>query len=209
MLKKLTGACVGLAMTAVSLVTLPICPSKAAVVIEITESGPDVLLEYSGNLDLTGVPYGFGPATDWNADINPPINVLRSNSSLVDYDFYDLDSTFSSYGSGPRTFGTPNGSTFSVQQGYVGVREGYVSGEQILGGLSFADNSLIAMGLSSGVYTATLASGDSIQLRIGQLPLPSSLVLFGSALAGVSFLGLRRRRPRPLLQLAGTTGCSV
>ena len=105
---------------------------------------------------------------------------------------------------GPASFGPggasgPNSSTGSAvfligSGGDFWVPAGYVSGGSLDATQIFLNRTIANMGLTPGDHVYTLSSGDTMTVRVGSVPEPVTLTLFGLGLAGI---GVRRWRQGP------------
>jgi hypothetical protein len=174
---------------------------QAAVVFTLVESGGNVVLSGTGSVDLTGLTFD-DEESGGSPFINPSISAFRAGDtdSLADYDVYAGALGPASIGTGssyrPREFSTGSGDAFGFHidnsridpAGMVNVPRGYVSGSSLTGTGVFTGHTFESLGVTTGTYVWSWAS-DSITLNV--IPIPASVWLFGSALAG---LGWMRRK---------------
>ena len=169
-------------------------PAEAAITINFTEGGGDVVAVTSGTFDLTGLSLvdtvmilpGVTPNTGSFSAVSTA--VLRRYSGLT----------------GPTNFGTGGFLTALSGAGdpfYLSPTEGVVGLEAVISGplsatTTWSNQTFASMGLTSGTYVFSTPA-DTIMVNIGPVdaavPEPSSwlLMLFGFAAVGYS---LRRRR---------------
>jgi hypothetical protein len=176
-------------------------PASAGVVINVGQSGPNVVVTGMGTLNLTDLTFDETIPNDI-AQIVPLfalINLGPVSAATTSYHGISGPDAFS-----PLRLSTPASSGSGDMFGVIGasdlivVPSGYVSGTS-LSGTSTYDNSTIAMlGLSAGTsYTYTWGTGvnaDSLTVNIAVVPEPSSLLMGSVAtLAGLGTWARRRR----------------
>ena len=170
--------------------------AQAAYIATLVQEGSDVVATGSGTINLTSlsiIPGTF--ATE--ASIQPSIGLLFIGQALNEFvsDYTGV--------TGPTSFGNGNGDiTASSGSGDIvgvdettpfGVRtvtvpEGYVSGSPLFENSTWNNQTLSSLGVTPGTYVWTWGSGptaDSFTLNIILTPEPSSLMLFGVALAAL------------------------
>jgi hypothetical protein len=176
--------------------------ANAAFIINFTEVGSDVVLTYSGS--TTVIPSsdgGFSVSLNNDARLNPSNGfvsaTIGSGSFSVDAWNFDDGGQFPSFGTDTFTTGATvqAGSTIfgfiSSPTGQLYLPDDYVSGSSVGGSATFANASLVSLGITPGTYGTTFGGGaDSITLTAA-VPEPSSFALI--AVMGLGAL-LRRRR---------------
>ena len=70
---------------------------------------------------------------------------------------------------------------------------GYSSGDPLAGSATWAGETFASLGLAPGEYTFTIPS-DTFTVVIGQVPMPATLLLLVSAVAGLGAVRTWRRR---------------
>ena len=180
--------------------------ARAAYVINVTQSGGNLVFSGSGSIDTTdladveSVYYG-GPYIDADTD-HALFGSVGTGGIYADY-FQGI--------SGPSRFGSSfftimpdsgTGDAFGLYgSDIVAVPTGYVSGSM----LGFSDiavgQTISGDGLTLGTYVWTWGSGadaDSLTINIGvsSVPEPASLVMVGTGSLAI-FGHARRRRRRP------------
>ncbi len=183
--------------TYLALVAVLLSPmaANADLIITALDVGTEVVFEYDGSIDLTGLSGPFSASNSSNA-INSINGYFRAGQLGSSLDYYNISSVFGQFGlSGTLTPTSFSGDQFSIYSNpALGLRAGYTSGESITGMLSFA-GSIASLSLIEGTYSIILPN-DSIILNIGavqSVPEPGTLALFGLGLFG---MGLMRRRKK-------------
>lgn len=179
-------------------------PANAAVVVNIYESGGDVISEYSGTIDLGGVSFSssIGTGTDELRPVYPAYYslggayggffALTSGANWIDLVAFNTII--------PASSSTGNLFGFRGDIPLVYLESGYTSGALISGSMTFAGTTLAALGMNEGVYNNLMTWGgsiyaDSISMNIStagpsSVPLPAGLPLL---VAGLGMLGFTRR----------------
>ena len=156
----------------------PTSAATAPFSVSFVESGSDVLLSYSGTLDLTGLNFvqnttsgsgGVGPAQA--AFGIGPTGAL--DISLYTGATFSYPSNFGTNGGGPSSVeGT--GDYFGVFSGILPtnclvVPSGYTSGDYIIGTTTLSASTFTSLGLSAGTYNYSwgAGAGQSFVLTIG------------------------------------------
>lgn len=197
-------------------IALTISPLQAAYVINVTQSGSDVVASGSGSLNLTALMLtGVGPFQG---------EVVVTNAVVVEQllgvGVFNPATTFFGLLTGPTSFATTTPESFfpssssgtlvvldaqSSGQVAVGVIAGYVSGTAMSGTSTWNNTTIAGLGLTPGTYIYTWGTGgtaDSLTLQIGPpppppTPIPSSIYLLTIGMAGIlgwQMLLARRRQ---------------
>ena len=182
--------------------------AQGAVVIEITESGSDLLITTSGSLDTSGLSGDDPTFVDPVIFVNDNIaGVLLWSFGVGDQTYYSgpgdgfdtssFSNTFSS-GFGPGAATLVSGGAdfgFSTSLADLWTPAGYVSGSTVSQVLRVTGESFASLGINDGEFAefswTSAGGGDSIRMQAGAVPEPSSSLLVG--LGGLALI-LRRRR---------------
>jgi len=175
---------------------------QAAVIINVVESGNDVIFSGNGTLDvsnltsqgsgnlLAGIDFGAEVLIGGDPSGFPAVDFYGATGELSIPPVFGADQfTVANLGTGPRM-----GIAFSAFANQVApavvVPAGYVSGTQLSSTSTYAGQSFASLGLIPGTYVWSW-SDDSLTLNIAQVPVPAAVWLFGSAL---SLLGWQVKR---------------
>ncbi|MEP2776470.1 MAG: PEP-CTERM sorting domain-containing protein [Luteolibacter sp.] len=158
----------------------------AAIVMIVAPSGDDVVLSFSGSLNISGLTK-VDILTGGNVGaINGSNNVYYSFSSSVADAYVDSIGSVILQSPTSDTTGVDDiatGDTFGVflDGDDLFVPDGYISGSQISGSSIFPDTSLAELGITPGVtgFVATLNNGSGDTVSFSAIPEPSSALLFG------------------------------
>ena len=163
--------------------------SHATAIISAQEMGPDVVLELSGDLDLTGLSFQGTTTIDqgWVTPSIPGVFFAPSAGPVVDMYSYVGTAPAPISASGTTVFSTFAGDGFFVANDSVWVPQGYVSGDPLTAIMTFSGQSFASLGLVEGTYTWVLPA-DNVTFNV--VPEPSAALLLGLGLAG---LAARRR----------------
>ena len=190
-----------------SCILLPADRVEAAVTVTVTEAGGNVVFSASGTLNTTGLTYDAGGLTSAGIRPDPP-------STNSDHTVWTLGADpgtglatdgylgFSNFGGiiGPgtsfiaATSGT--GDRFGINDEYLILPEGFVSGASIASSSVFASADFSTLGLSEGTYVWDWGDGDGLNgdtLTLTVVPEPATTGLI-AGLALLGFAAYRRRR---------------
>ena len=173
--------------------------ASASVLFSFDESGGNVVGTLSGSLDLTGATSSATSVSSSNEIWPFRAIVVSGIASASSLDGYTVTGPYA-FGSNLITLASSStGSAFFLSPYFniVGLPQGYSSGADLSGTLSFAGATFASLDITPGDYVYTLPH-DSITLRFGSAatPLPAALPLFASGLGGLGLLGWRRRKKR-------------
>lgn len=175
--------------------------AQATYVVNVVQSGADVVASGSGMIDLNGLNY----TNIHTAQASP---LIQTNSGSI-FIGGQINTSVDPYAgiSGPMSLGSlglfiadsSTGDIVGVQgnSALLDLPTGYGSGDPLSSSAKWDHQTFASLGLTSGSYTWTWGSGahaDSFVLNIGtSVPEPATISIFGFGLAGLGFM-LRRRR---------------
>lgn len=193
--------------------------ASAAVIINVVQSGSDVVLSMSGSLSNLGTD---GSQYDSNDSSRATIGVIRD--FFPDKDFFRLakggitNVTYYNKTSGPglawgnsRVQSSSSSFTSSLNFFLMGnegltIDSSYVFGTAITGSATFNNKTLAGLGLTNqGSYVYTYGSGsnsDTVTFNIGgsggggggQVPEPTSMAIFGLGALGLAYRARRKAK---------------
>jgi hypothetical protein len=185
------AAALGLAMSAGQ--------AEASVVIDIFQSGGNVVATGSGTIDLSGLT--FFDSTSTGAAL------VAALGGVVVGPFGSADEYVTV--SGPASFGPGNGGGFAsssssgdvfgvcvgCSSGALFVPSGYVSGSALSGSTTFEGASFGSMGLTPGTYVYTWGSGaDSLTVDIAAIPESGTCAMMTLGFAALGLASFRAAR---------------
>ncbi|MGJ8658048.1 MAG: PEP-CTERM sorting domain-containing protein [Akkermansiaceae bacterium] len=181
--------------------------ANAAILITVQEVGSDVVVSYSGSLDLSSTLVKdddrSGSASALWSDGSG--GYLHSYNRAENTDDYNLNSvSYTAPTAAPQIFGggiyggVVAGDSlqidFSPTSGQIWVPDGYISNTQLSGSNTFQDTSFADLSPVLGTYEWSWSNGgnsDGLTLIVGSVPEPSSVFLLG-----IGVLGVASRRKR-------------
>ena len=178
------------------LVGIPV--AQAAVLINISESGTNVVATGGGTINLAALTApNSGNTGPQVIGLGAFITVGANGSNFTPYETITGPVNF---GTIAQSFGaTGTGNLFGVwgNGGSIFVPLGYVSNAALAGTAQWNNQTLATLGLTPGTYVYTWGSGTTadsftVQIRANAIPEPGTLTLV--ALGGVCALAYRRRR---------------
>jgi hypothetical protein len=180
--------------------------SQAGYVVNLTETGGDVVATGSGTINLTDLSFNIGSGGF------PPVIIPNVGEALFGLpgsaiDLYDTPI-------GPASFGSGGTEATNIGTGdYVGiisistnpfidelaVPRNYVSGSALQSTATWTGQTFASLGVTPGTYTwtwGTGANGDFFTMNIGasSVPEPSSLLLGVCGLGAIARAASARRR---------------
>ena len=173
--------------------------ANAAVVVDLTQVGSDVVATANGTLDLTGLTSqgNFGLAESVRGNIAyiglGSVGLVTGYSGLTGPGSFGTGSTFIPSNAFAGTSFALNGSAFGTP--YVFVPVGYVSGSAISGTATFFGQTVASLGLIAGRYSYT-SRADSVTVNVrGAVPEPSTWAMMLLGISGIGTVMRRRRKP--------------
>ena len=176
--------------------------AQATYVINVYQSGPNVVASGSGSINTAGLT-NFGNGSG-QPGVYPTNGNLGVGLAAADTGFSTVSGP--SFGSGPFVAANSASGTY-VQLGLfasgIYLIQGYVSGTIMSGTATWNSTTIAALGMNLGTYTYTWGSGanaDSLVLIIGSAPAPtgtpapSSIYLIVAGLAVSAAWGAIRMR---------------
>lgn len=168
--------------------------AQAAVIINVSQVGPDVVATGGGSIDLAGLTFDVNQGSAASIIPSQPEVLVGTSPSLDDYSGASSPGAFSS---GGLTFANAaTGDFIGASGGVIGVPGGYTSGGLLSDTATWNNATFASLGITPGIYVWTWGSplngsADSLTLDIG-VPEPATLALMGAGLAGIA--AARRRR---------------
>ena len=169
-------------------------PAHAVMIVNATESGGNVIFNYSGSLNTSGLNYAYTGILSNVSLVNPsrpdpayPTTPqgyflgVGGSASPINYDGYNTSTSFLPYGTGAIFYNTStnSGDIFGFGFGEVSLPESYASGTSLSGSATFTGESFSSLGMTTGTYVNTLSNNDTITLNVGTVPVPGPLPILG------------------------------
>jgi hypothetical protein len=211
-LKSASAVCLGLCLVG---------SASAGVIINVVQSGSDVVLSMSGSLSNLGTPvatqtqnlprYARIETQRWPLPVTED-SFFISNGGAINYSTYLKVSgpgpTWGSdYTMSSATSHASSLSFFSLTDSFMNLPSSYVFGTAITGSATFSNKTLAGIGLTNqGSYVYTFGSGantDTVTFNIGgsgggggggQVPEPSTMAIFGLGALGMAYRARRKAK---------------
>ena len=179
--------------------------ARAGYVVDLTETGGNVVATGSGAIDLAGLESNV--LTGGMAFLNPSLGAIRTGPPpFTPIEGYDAVNGFT----GPANFGSggaivaSSGSGdpvsfffgFSASDNELDVPQGYVSNSALSDTSTYNGQTFSSLGATPGVYKWTWGTGanQNFTLVIGEVPEPSTWAMMLLGFAGLGLAGWRHRR---------------
>jgi hypothetical protein len=176
-------------------------PSHAGYVVNVMESGGNVVATGSGTINTTDLTFNGGGSFAGTQNFRPDLGVaLFGPTDLVHVDLFLGISGPSSFGSGIGDFADSGTGDFVGVLGpqQLVVPANYVSNSQLSSSTFFSGSTFSSLGLTTGTYVWTWGSGanaDSFTMNIvSSVPEPASLVMLG--MGSLAILGYARSQKK-------------
>ena len=172
--------------------------SRADVIVNMEQIGPNVIATGGGSIDTTNLTFlGITNNQAYVFAGNPSGSVaVVGGTTIVPEDVYRGITGPSSFGSGIQFFATSgSGDGFGVVANTVlDLPSGYISGSPLSATSTWSGRRFSSLGLTPGSYTWTWGAGahaDSFTLNIGAAPVPEPTTLTMALFGGLAGIGAR------------------
>lgn len=170
-------------------------------VMTLEEVGSDVVAIGTGSIDDLVDLHPAGSSTS-AAFMIPSSGWLSIGSSASNVDFYlgvNGPGAFGLGGESDASSWTGDAAGIFASMNLLAVPAGYVSGEPLSDGMTFANTTFADLGVNPGTYVWQWGSGGeegsgSFTLQVESIPVPASLPLFASGLGVLALLYSPRKR---------------
>ena len=177
---------------------------QGAVIVNVVETGGDVVFSGSGTLDVSGLTSQGSGNLLAGSDFGKELFLGAAPNGFAAVDFYGATGQVSApaalfagdrfitpqLGAGPR-FGMAIEAFNGQVDPAVTVPAGYVSGTMLSSTSTYSGQTLAGLGLIPGSYTWSWAN-DSLTLNIVAIPIPATAWLFPAGL--IACMGWMRRK---------------
>jgi hypothetical protein len=172
--------------------------SRAGVIINMEQVGPNVIATGGGSIDITDLTIAGTLSNPAFVFAGFPFGsyVSVGGHEIVPQDAYRSITGPASFGSGGQHFATSgSGDVFGViADSQLNLPPGYISGSPLVATSTWSGESFSSLGLTPGSYTWTWGTGahaDSFTLNIGVAPVPEPTTLTMALFAGLAGIGAR------------------
>jgi len=170
--------------------------SNAAITINISEVGPDVVAIATGSVNTSAL--SFQVSVPANASMVPSSAVfLVGPASTTSVSWYSGASGPTTLGNGSSVINASFGSGDSIGVlGFATIILPTTLKSDYAGSSTWAGTTLAQLGLNEGTYTWNWGAGanaDSLTINVTSIPEPSTLALAGLACGGFSMWRRRKR----------------
>ena len=179
-------------------------PAHAGYIATMQQVGPNVTLDGSGAVDLTGLSVVPGNWSQGNGFIPSLGIVTLGPTGMIDIDLYSGITGPATFGSGAELDpNTGSGDHVRVQynngQAWFAVPRGYVSGTPLAGSDTFDNATFSSLGVTPGTYEWTWGTGvdQNFTLEIGTAAVPEPAtwaLLLGGLIATFGLRPSRRKQ---------------
>jgi len=165
-------------------------PASAAMIVNATESGGDVVFSYSGSVNTTGLSQIGSIVNASFFQIIPDFNsngFLFNGGSSASAAVWGTNSSFLPYGANTSGFvaNTYSGdifgfgfNAFTSSGAELYLPASYSSGN-LSGSATFTGNSFSNLGMTTGTYVNTLSNNETVTLNVGIAAVPGPLPILG------------------------------
>jgi hypothetical protein len=173
---------------------ISVSPANAAIVVNFTQSGPNVVATTSGTLNITGLAY---VETDGvSAGIFPRASIFSAVYSVFPYTTNIYSGVF-----GPAMFcntgfqsaSSSTGDVFYINSRQVGVSQGFASGSALNAVTTFANATFASIGVTPGTYSYILPN-DTVTINISNVSAVPEPATWAMMILGMSAVGFAMRR---------------
>ena len=160
-------------------------PAIAAMIVNATESGGDVVFSYGGSVNTTGLTQIATMVNTNYFQVIPDFNgngFLVNGGSSTSLGVWSTSSSFLPYGTNTSGllantyYGDVFGFGFAAfaSGGELYLPASYSSGN-LSGSATFTGMSFSSLGMTTGTYVNTLSNNETVTLNVGTVPVPGPL----------------------------------